>query len=426
MKEPSVIFNEEPRVAKYENVLSGWECRQLIEMARNQLQPAQVIGEKEVITSEFRKSEFAWFTHQANDVVKQVTERVASIMGHPLHYAENLQVARYGVGGRFGAHLDTYDLSSVAGKRFYEEGGQRLYTALMYLNDVEQGNGGETYFPNLNFEVAPTEGTLLLFHNCYPNSATPHPLSMHGSRELKTGEKWIATLWFRDRQQYNGAQDSGPYVIDYSYAEEEKKSEPPTAVEKPVLQQEAAGKEQAAVKQESPAPSHVSVKKQAIPIMNTSAKRESFSQSGNVKVRIVETENELTRDIHIRNVQIMHDSISDLDKIHLIPNSVEMMLGALGSSIAEATVAIAADRGISVQSVEVEVNGQLDRYSGWYGASYVPAYLSSISYTLNIVSSESEDTILKLHNAVQRTSPGLQLIIDPQKVNASFVHKKEK
>ena len=40
-----------------------------------------------------------------------------------------------------------------------------MVTALVYLNDVEEG--GETKFPILNIEVKPRVGRMLVFHNVY-------------------------------------------------------------------------------------------------------------------------------------------------------------------------------------------------------------------------------------------------------------------
>ncbi|MEY9974873.1 hypothetical protein ABH966_005290 [Lysinibacillus sp. RC46] len=96
--------------------------------------------------------------------------------------------------------MDCYDLTEEAYKTFLERSGQRLYTALLYLNDVV--SGGETYFPNLNIEVSPTTGTLLVFENCQPGTSIPDPQSLHGSKILQDGEKWIGTLWFCERPKY--------------------------------------------------------------------------------------------------------------------------------------------------------------------------------------------------------------------------------
>ncbi|WP_253944760.1 2OG-Fe(II) oxygenase [Paenibacillus sp. NEAU-GSW1] len=169
-------------------------------MARGQLTPATVVGKSGLEYSQIRISNLAWFHHHQNEFVQSVCNQVAEIVEQPIHYASKLQVAHYGVGGKFEPHLDCFDIERESNKVILEQSGQRLYTALFYLNDVV--SGGETYFPHLNIEVTPTTGTLLIFENCQPGTSIPDQRSLHGSKVLQVGEKWIGTLWFCDRPQY--------------------------------------------------------------------------------------------------------------------------------------------------------------------------------------------------------------------------------
>jgi prolyl 4-hydroxylase len=196
LKEPSIVYSEIPFVAIYENILSDSECQQLKALAKEHLKPSTVVG-----AADIRKSDQAWLPHLLNETVHQIAQRVASIVNKPLTHAEQLQVVRYQVGGKFDAHYDTFSPSTQLGRTYLSNGGQRIVTALLYLNSVTTG-GGETFFPSLNFEVAPKEGSLLVFENCIKNTDHPHHLSLHGSRPLTKGEKWIATLWFREKPRH--------------------------------------------------------------------------------------------------------------------------------------------------------------------------------------------------------------------------------
>lgn len=157
---PTQLLNQQPFIGCYPSLISPEACQSLINLACGQLTPATVVGQSGLEVSEIRVSDLAWFSHDHNEVVQSVCKQIAEIVEQPIHYAETLQVAHYGVGGKFDAHLDCYDLTQEAYKPFLERSGQRLYTALFYLNDVV--SGGETYFPNLNIEVSPTTGTLLV------------------------------------------------------------------------------------------------------------------------------------------------------------------------------------------------------------------------------------------------------------------------
>ncbi|KEK26449.1 prolyl hydroxylase family protein [Bacillus gaemokensis] len=195
MKEQPIVLHAEPFVAQYEQIITPAECRELIELAKQHIQPAQFFGH----TGE-RKSDFTWLPHYSYGIVSRVSERIASIMTLPLNHAEPLQAARYEVGGKFDAHMDCYNTGTEYGRERVEHGGQRIYTAILYLNVVEAG--GETVFPSLNLTVTPSEGKLLIFENCKRGTNEPHPLSMHEGCAVHEGEKWIATLWFREKPQY--------------------------------------------------------------------------------------------------------------------------------------------------------------------------------------------------------------------------------
>ncbi|RAV19978.1 prolyl hydroxylase family protein [Paenibacillus contaminans] len=194
------LLVKDPQISVQRKFISGADCRKFIGMAQGQLEPAKIVGTDAETISDFRKSENAWFDHRANDTVGTLCDRVAAIVGMPINHAEKLQIVRYPVGGKFDAHYDTFDDHTPASKKILDEGGQRLYTALMYLNSMR--SGGETFFPELKINIAPEEGTLLVFANCRKGSIIPHPHALHGSRMIKKGEKWIMTLWFRDRPQY--------------------------------------------------------------------------------------------------------------------------------------------------------------------------------------------------------------------------------
>ncbi|WP_216830163.1 prolyl hydroxylase family protein [Alkalihalobacterium elongatum] len=201
MKKPAIIYHDKsPFVAYYENVANEKECQELIDLATGRLQPSAVSGYSKKILSNARKSEQAWFDHDFNENVQQVCERIASIVGQPLNHAEKLQVVRYQPGGKFDAHFDSFNVSSKLGRENLLKGGHRIYTAILYLNTVNAG--GETFFPDLSLEVSPFQGNLLVFENFNTKTNRLFSLARHGSRSLKAGEKWITTLWFREKPQY--------------------------------------------------------------------------------------------------------------------------------------------------------------------------------------------------------------------------------
>jgi hypothetical protein len=96
----------------------------------------------------------------------------------------------------------------------------QVVTALVYLNTPDggagvpdSGAGGGTGFINLKQEVAPQEGKLLVFHNCYLGSCQVHPDSVHAGLPVNAGEKVPRPPALRPHtraHQKNGAKDRPP------------------------------------------------------------------------------------------------------------------------------------------------------------------------------------------------------------------------
>ena len=77
-------------------------------------------------------------------------------------------------------------------QHYLKNGGQRIITAIAYLNNVKKG--GETSFPNIDKVIRPQKGKLLVFQNCYKGTDKPHPDSLHGALPVIKGEKWAFNL----------------------------------------------------------------------------------------------------------------------------------------------------------------------------------------------------------------------------------------
>ncbi|MFI1461498.1 prolyl hydroxylase family protein [Nocardia carnea] len=111
--------------------------------------------------------------------------------------AESFQVLHYGPGQQYRPHYDAWRAGSRKAERCLARGGQRLVTALLYLNEV--ASGGSTSFPELGIEVRAVPGRMVLFHNCHTGTNRVHERSLHGGMPVEQGEKWAANLWFRER-----------------------------------------------------------------------------------------------------------------------------------------------------------------------------------------------------------------------------------
>jgi prolyl 4-hydroxylase len=184
-REISVIAKvEEPLVVILGNVLSDEECDALIRMSQDRMQRSKVANSLEV--DELRTSSSMFFQESENDLVAKVEKRVSQIMNIPIEHGEGLQVLNYQIGQEYKAHFDFFSSPTVKNPR--------ISTLVMYLNDVEQG--GETYFPKLNFSVTPQKGMAVYFEYFYDNQDLNN-LTLHGGAPVIAGDKWAATQWMR-------------------------------------------------------------------------------------------------------------------------------------------------------------------------------------------------------------------------------------
>jgi len=194
-KEGMKIYNE-PLVFVIDDVLSLEDCQHIIETAKPYMKSAVVSAAKGGVESTGRTGTVHWVKHDATPKISQIIDRISQMVGAPKSHAESLQVIYYGKTQQYKPHFDAYDLTTDVGKRCTENGGQRLLTALLYLNEVE--GGGSTIFPKVNRIVTPKPGRAVVFHNCYENTNIRHPNSLHGGGPVEKGEKWACNLWYRE------------------------------------------------------------------------------------------------------------------------------------------------------------------------------------------------------------------------------------
>ncbi|MBA2939487.1 OsmC family protein [Paenibacillus sp. CGMCC 1.16610] len=129
------------------------------------------------------------------------------------------------------------------------------------------------------------------------------------------------------------------------------------------------------------------------------------------------------REIRIRDFQIISDSPENFAGYNLGPSSPELQLGVLSSCITHIALIQASERGVTLESLEVEVTGEQHPLAGKPGYEDVPIYPHNIQYKLYITSNESPETIAALHEAIERVCPIYNLLKNPQEIQGEVVHK---
>ncbi|WP_145927215.1 2OG-Fe(II) oxygenase [Jeongeupia sp. USM3] len=189
----------QPVIAVLDGLLSHEECDELIRQSERKLQRSTIVdpqtGKHEVIAD--RTSFGTFFTLNENDFIARLDARIAAVMNWPIENGEGIQILNYKTAGEYKPHYDYFPTADPGSAAHLANGGQRVSTMVMYLNDVD--TGGETIFPELGVSVAPKKGSAVYFE--YTNShGEVDPLTLHGGAPVRDGEKWIATKWMRQRR----------------------------------------------------------------------------------------------------------------------------------------------------------------------------------------------------------------------------------
>jgi len=129
-------------------------------------------------------------------LVADIETRIANLLGIDRSWGEPLQGQRYQVGQRFREHTDFFYIDEPYWAEYEPHGGQRTWTAMIYLNRPEQG--GATAFKLLDLAVEPFLGRMLIWNNMSLDGS-PNPWTMHEGCPVEAGSKYIVTKWYRER-----------------------------------------------------------------------------------------------------------------------------------------------------------------------------------------------------------------------------------
>lgn len=169
-------------------------CQQIISNAQDKLTDSEVIGGKH---PDIRNSQQCWLS-KTDPLIRPLFEKISNLFEIPFENAEDLQVVRYLPGQYFNEHHDSCCDGVDKCKEFVARGGQRKLTVLIYLNN--EFEGGHTYFRNLDLKLKPATGDAIVFYPLAKGTCFCHPLALHAGMPVDSGIKWVANLWFREKE----------------------------------------------------------------------------------------------------------------------------------------------------------------------------------------------------------------------------------
>lgn len=128
--------------------------------------------------------------------VMSISRRIDDLLGLPPAIGETIQGQRYLPGQEFKPHCDWFYPYQPYWEVERKRGGQRSWTAMAFLNAVEEG--GQTHFVEVGAAIEPKPGVLLVWNNAQPDG-TPNEGTLHAGTPVVKGVKYVLTKWYRTR-----------------------------------------------------------------------------------------------------------------------------------------------------------------------------------------------------------------------------------
>jgi prolyl 4-hydroxylase len=169
------------------------ECEALIRLIDAGRIPSGLLAPSD--DPEFRTSE-SCNLDPADPLVAELNRGIDALLGIESPHGEPVQGQRYAVGQQFKPHHDFFHTSEPYWPAMEQTGGQRTWTAMVFLNKPEAG--GQTAFPKAGLRITPAAGYLLVWNNL-DAAGEPNDFSLHQGLPVEAGVKYVLTKWYRER-----------------------------------------------------------------------------------------------------------------------------------------------------------------------------------------------------------------------------------
>ena len=214
-----------PWLVQLENFLTDEECDEMIAQTKIAIEDTDqgyslVADDPEIDGKEGAcQSTQAWCDPdhcREEPVLKRAWKKIEELVGLPFDtHTEPVHFIQYVPGQKYGRHTD------VIPEEFNSVTGPRIFTLLFYLNDIEEGNGGETCFPQIERAdgmpreepicIRPKKGHALIWPNIldelpHGTIEIPENRTWHEANGIQEGYKFASTVWYHLRN-FSYAQD---------------------------------------------------------------------------------------------------------------------------------------------------------------------------------------------------------------------------
>lgn len=185
-------------IYQLDNFLTKEECQEIINTIKmEKLVESSTYNASDPNNSQindFRTSKTCYF-YNRYPFINELESRICKTIGINNRYSETIQAQKYCVGEQFKLHTDYFDPSILKSNRSIN--GQRTWTFMIYLNEVEEG--GHTSFPYAYISTKPKTGTAIMWNNLN-NDNSENIYASHCGMPIIKGEKYILTKWFKETE----------------------------------------------------------------------------------------------------------------------------------------------------------------------------------------------------------------------------------
>lgn len=184
--------------------VSAQRCRELIALIERDAMPSTLFHDGGGIAPGIRTSSTHYF--RDNSLALTLGREIDDLLGLDGAHAEPMQGQRYRRGEEYRHHSDHFRVERDHWQRERLRGGQRTWTAMLYLNAVDAG--GDTDFPRLNIRIRPEPGLLVAWNNM-DRAGKPNSALLHAGCPVLEGSKYVITQWYR-LEQWQATMAPGP------------------------------------------------------------------------------------------------------------------------------------------------------------------------------------------------------------------------
>ena len=196
MSRPGVqrLPSNKAEIFQLRNFAGGELCHRLIDLIEADRRPSTLADAGD--DRYFRTSETCDLDANA-PAVGELEKMLFDLNGIDPAHGEPLQGQRYDVGQEFKPHCDYFNRGGQDWDKYCSVAGQRTWTFMLYLNDVEAG--GATRFKAVGKTFQPETGKLLCWNN-RRSDGRENPNTIHHGMKVRKGVKYVITKWYRERE----------------------------------------------------------------------------------------------------------------------------------------------------------------------------------------------------------------------------------